>query len=77
MDNAFVNFRPTVTNLLKNNTNNTVTKVYGAGQGSPGDADRDIMQDRSYILIDIPQDMENYKQMEVFGAGAWSGLGMR
>ena len=77
MDNAFLNFRPTATALLKNNANNTVTKLYGAGQGSPGDADRDIMQDRSYILVDIPQDMENYKQLEVFGAGAWSGLGMR
>ena len=77
MDNAFVNFRPIYTKALASNTSNKVTKVYGAGQGYPGDADRDIMQERSYILIDIPQEMTNYSAMEVFGAGAWSGLGMR
>ncbi len=77
MDNAFVNFRPTLTDALKSNSNNKVTYIYGSGQGYPGDSDRDIMQNSSYILIDIPQEMENYKQLEVFGAGAWSGLGMR
>ncbi len=77
MDNAFVNFRPTLSNALLSNSNNKVTKIYGSGQGYPGDSDRDIMQDRSYILIDIPQTMTNYSSMEVFGAGAWSGLGMR
>ena len=76
MDNAFVNFRPNVTAALKSNANNTVGEIYGAGQGYPGDSDRDIMQKRSYILIDIPQDMENFKGLEVWGAGAWSGLGM-
>ena len=77
MDNAFVNFRPTRSDALVSNTNNKVAKIYGSGQGYPGDSDRDIMQNSSYILIDIPQDMTNYQQMEVFGAGAWSGLGMR
>ena len=76
MDNAFVNFRPTVTDALKSNPNNKVTTIYGSGQGYPGDSDRDIMQNSSYILIDIPQEMTNYSAMEVFGAGAWSGLGM-
>ena len=76
MGKAFVNFRPTLTDDLKNKTTNTITEIYGAGQGYPGDADRDIMQKSSYILIDIPQTMENYKNMEVWGAGAWSGLGM-
>ena len=72
MDNAFVNFRPTYTA-----TNNEVGHVYGAGQGYSGEAERDVLQDRSYILIDIPQDMTYYKKMEVFGAGAWGGVGMR
>ena len=76
MNKAFVNFRPTLTNDLKSKPTNTVSEIYGAGQGYPGDADRDIMQKSSYILIDIPQTMENYKNMEVWGAGAWSGLGM-
>ena len=76
MEKAFVNIRPTATNDLKSKTTNTISEVYGAGQGYPGDADRDIMQKSSYILIDIPQDMTNYTSMEVWGAGAWSGLGM-
>ena len=77
MGNAFVNFRPTSTNALKTNQNNYVNTVYGAGQGYPGDADRDLLQKSSYVLIDIPQDMTNYQNMEVFGAGAWGGVGMQ
>ncbi|MBR6188281.1 MAG: T9SS type A sorting domain-containing protein [Prevotella sp.] len=72
MDNAFVNFRPTYTAV-----NNEVGHVYGAGQGYSGEAERDVLQDRSYILIDVPQDMTYYKKTEVFGAGAWGGVGMR
>ena len=77
MDNAFVNFRPTYTQV-----NNKVNKVYGAGQGYSGDKFRDKMQKSSYVLIDIPQSasdpsyMSYYKTMEVFGAGAWGGVGM-
>jgi len=82
MGNAFVNFRPTLTDDLKSKAYNRVNRVYGAGQGYPGDGDRDIMQRSSYVLIDIPQTMDDqeginhYKHMEVFGGGAWSGLGM-
>ena len=78
LNNAFVNFRPTYYNQ-----NNVVNKVYGAGQGQPGETDRDLMQNRSYVLIDIPQissdqavNFNKYSQMEVFGAGAWGGVGM-
>ena len=78
LDNAFVNFRPIYSaELTLPEKNNVVNVVYGGSQGQPGDVDRDVMQDRSYVLIDIPQDMENYQNMEVFGAGAWSGMGMR
>ena len=76
MVSTFVNFRPSSTDDLRRNTYNRVLKVYGAGQGYPSDSDRDIMQQRSYVLVDIPKDMTNYQDMEVFGAGAWSGLGM-
>ena len=78
MGNAFVNFRPESTADLQISVKkyNFVKEILGAGEGYPDDADRDIMQKRSYVLIDIPQEMENYKQMDVFGAGAWSGLGM-
>jgi hypothetical protein len=75
MDNAFVNFKP------NNTTRNAVTRIYGAGQGHAylhaSDAERDMMQDRSYILIDAPQSLTNFTAMEVFGAGDYSGVGMR
>ena len=67
LDNAFVNFCPIV------NSSSSVKKIYGAGQGYSADSDRDIMQNRSYILIDAQQDMPS---LEVFGAGDFSGLGM-
>ena len=76
MKNAFVNFKP-------NNTGrNAVAKVYGAGQGHAwnhaSDADRDKMQDRSYVLIDIANSNNlSFQNMEVFGAGDYSGVGMR
>ena len=89
VDNAFVNFRPTYSH-----TNNVVKRVYGAGQGQSGEKERDMLQDASYVLIDIPQIAETsgstgtegasgtanfnkYDDMEVFGAGAWGGVGMR
>ena len=75
MKNAFVNFKPI------NAERNAAAKVYGAGQGHTrnhlSDDDRDKMQDRSYVLIDIPQASTNFKDMEIFGAGDYSGLGMR
>lgn len=75
---AFVNFRPTSTNELKaESKKNVVNYVYGGSQGQPGDLDSNKMQESSYVLIDIPQDMDNYKNMIVFGAGAWGGLGMK
>ena len=77
LGNAFINFRPTNTDELKSNVNNVIDEIYGAGQGYPGDGDADKMQNSSYILIDIPQDMNNFKSTKVFGAGAWSGLGIR
>ena len=71
MDNAFVNFRP------NDHPRSEVAKVYGAGQGYSGETDRDVMQDRSYVLIDIPQTMTQFCAMDVFGAGDYSGVGMR
>ena len=74
MDNAFVNFRP------NNAARNSVARIYGAGQGHAyahqSDADRDAMQDRSYVLIDAPENTK-YVNTEVFGAGDYSGVGMR
>ena len=71
LHNAFVNFRPNT------NVNNAVDKIFGAGEGYSGDRDGDKGQDHSYVLIDIPDNVENFANTEVFGAGAYNGLGMR
>ena len=71
LHNTFVNFRPNT------NANNAVTKVFGAGEGCDGDRDGDKAQDHSYVLIDIPDGVDNFANTEIFGAGAYDGLGMR
>ena len=76
MTNAFVHFKPTY------NSNNMVNRIYGAGQGYTMDSDRDIMQKRSYVLIDVPDEGDNannatsFTNTMVFGAGDFSGVGM-
>lgn len=70
LDNAFVNFRPTDTQ------GNSVAQIYGAGQGFMGEEEENLMQNRSYVLIDIPQELATYQGMEVFGAGECGGVGM-
>ena len=72
LGNAFINFRPSDTN----NPLNTVEQIYGAGQGFLGEAEEDLMQNSSYILIDVPQTMTTYQGTEIFGAGESGGVGM-
>ena len=72
LDNAFINFRPNESN----NALNTVEQIYGAGQGYLGEEEEDLMQNRSYILIDVPQAMTTFQGTEVFGAGESGGVGM-
>ena len=69
---SFVNIRPETTN-----SNNFISAVFGGSTGYPSYRDGDKSQDRSYVLIDIPQTMEEFKKTEVFGAGSYNGLGMR
>jgi hypothetical protein len=71
LHNAFVNIRPNT------NTSNVIERVFGAGEGFSGDRDGDKSQDHSYVLIDIPEGIDNFADMEIFGAGAYNGLGMR
>ena len=74
LDNAFVNIRPA------NNNESRLGMVFGAGQGSEGNFPKhvgDFMQDRSYVLVDIPQTMTNFTSTAIFGAGRSNGLGMR
>ena len=72
LDNAFINFRPSDTN----NPLNTVQQIYGAGQGYLGEKDENLMQNRSYILVDVPQTMTTYQDTEIFGAGESGGVGI-
>jgi hypothetical protein len=72
LGNAFINFRPTDTN----NPLNTVEQIYGAGQGYLGEEEEDLMQNSSYILVDVPQTMQTYQDTEIFGAGESGGVGM-
>ncbi len=71
LHNAFVNFRPNA------NDNNTVGKIFGAGEGYSGDRDGDKLQAHSYVLVDIPEGIQYFTNTEIFGAGAYNGLGMK
>ena len=71
LNNAFVNFRP------NEKSRNHVEKVFGGGQGHLGDRDGDMVQNRSYVLIDIADDQENFANTEVFGSGMNNGLGTK
>lgn len=72
LENAFVNFRPNGTN----NTLNSVQKIYGAGEGYSGEPEENKMQQSSYILVDIPQNMATFHDSEFFGGGERGGVGM-
>ncbi len=72
LNNAFINFRPNETN----NPLNSVEQIYGAGQGYLGEEEEDLMQNSSYILVDVPQTMTTFQNTEIFGAGESGGVGM-
>ena len=72
MDNAFINFRPS----SSNSEYNAVGQIYGAGQGFFGEKEENKMQNRSYILVDIPQSMQAYQSTVVFGGGECGGVGI-
>ena len=71
LDNAFINICP-----RDHNDNEIKNYIFGAGLGREGERAGDKMQNRSYILIDIPDDLERFKHLQVFGAGSYDGLGM-
>ena len=70
-ESSYVNFRPNT------NTKNSINSIYGGSTGYSGYRNGDKAQDRSYVLIDIPDGVENFKDTQVFGAGSYNGLGMR
>ena len=67
---SFVNIRP------RDNENNIIKGVFGGGTGYPGNREGDKAQNRSYVLIDIPDDVTQFSNMEAFGGGSYNGLGM-
>ena len=67
---SFVNIRP------KDHLHDALKGVFGGGTGYHGIRANDEAQNRSYVLIDIPDGEAKYKNMEVFGAGSYNGLGM-
>jgi len=71
MENSFVNIRP------KHHDSNHITAVFGGGTGYPKNRGGDESQDHSYVLIDIPDEEDEFTTTEVFGAGSYNGLGMR
>ena len=71
-ESAFVNLRPV------SNDRNSIAGVFGAGTGYPGARDGDKAQDRSYVLVDLTHENgDGFKNMVIFGAGSFNGLGMR
>ena len=68
---TFVNIRP------ETNVNNSITAIFGGSTGFLGNRDGDKSQDHSYVLIDIPDGTDNFQNTEIFGAGSFSGMGMR
>ena len=67
---AFVNIRP------KDHAQNYLLHAYGGGTGYPGVREDDGAQERSYVLVDIPDGMTYFGKTEVFGAGCYNGVGM-
>ncbi|MBR4276655.1 MAG: hypothetical protein IKQ32_06780 [Prevotella sp.] len=79
--NAFVYVHP------EQNVNNSVAGIFGAGEGDTNYGDDgktpkgsdpigDMLQDRSYVLVDIPEGYLNLKSTDIYGAGSYNGVGM-
>lgn len=70
IESSFVNFKPVIKN------GNKVTYVFGGGWGDPDIEKNNEMQQRSYVLVNAPSGTEAFTKTDIFGAGAYSGLGM-
>ena len=68
---TFVNIRPVA------NADNEINAIFGGSTGHLGYREADKTLDRSYVLIDIPDGMDNFSSTEIFGSGSYCGLGMR
>ena len=69
-NNAFVYFNPV------KNVDNYVGAILGGSKGFANEVtNNNSMQEKSYILVDDQSGSENFKTTDVFGAGAYGGLG--
>ena len=70
--NSFVHFQPV------ENAKNKVGIVFGGSEGVPGQPRlNNLMQEKSYVLIDDTQTSSDsrYAETDIFGGGAYAGLG--
>jgi len=70
--NSFVHFTPA------DNSNNYVGYIFGGSEGYPGNEDlNNSMQENSYVLIDDTQtkDVDRFANVDIYGGGAFAGLG--
>ena len=72
-ESSFVNLMPNTFS----NPKNAIKSVFGGSHGYKGFRDSDTHQDRSYVLVDIPDNIDNFTTTEVFGSGNYNGLGMK
>ena len=70
VESTFVNFKG------NNKNGNKVGQVFGGGWGDPEIATNNEMQQRSYVLVNSAGNTEAFATTDIFGAGAFSGLGM-
>ena len=70
VESTFVNFKG------NNKNGNKVGQVFGGGWGDPDIAKNNEMQQRSYVLVNSAGNTEAFATTDIFGAGAYSGLGM-
>ena len=77
-ESSFVNFKPkaaTTSNTLP--VNNYVVTVFGGSLGTTGDYTCSTMQHSSYVLVEAPQSATNYLETDIYGGGAYAGMGER
>lgn len=75
-ESSFVNFKPkaaTTSNTLP--ANNYVVTVFGGSLGTTGDYTCSTMQHDSYVLVEAPQSATNYTETDIYGGGAYAGMG--
>ena len=75
-ESSFVKFKPkeaTTTNTLP--VGNYVANVFGGSLGTADDYTCSTMQHQSYVLVEAPQNATNYTETDIYGGGAFAGMG--